>query len=137
VYPVRLANSPGAQAPCRCATDEGDLRDDIVELEARIEDLAQAIESCAKVIQISRVAIAMGAVLFLTTMSGVIRFDPLVMIAAITAVIGGIVFLGSNRSTADQAKADLQAAELRRAELIGAINPRIVGDQASGLVSRK
>ena len=108
--------------------DEGDLREEIVDLEARIEELAQAIESCAKVIQISRVAIAVGGILFLATMFGAIRFDPLVMISAITALIGGVVFLGSNRSTSDQATAALKAAELRRAELIGAIDLRIVGN---------
>jgi hypoxanthine-guanine phosphoribosyltransferase len=108
--------------------DDGDPREEIVDLEARIEELAQAIESCAKVIQLSRVAIAIGAVLFLATMFGAIRFDPLVMISAIAALIGGVVFLGSNKSTSDAATAALKAAELRRAELIGIIDLRIVGD---------
>ncbi len=108
--------------------DEGDLREEIVDLEARIEELAQAIESCAKIIQISRVAIAVGAILFLATMFGAIRFDPLVMISAITVLIGGVVVLGSNTSTSDAATAALRAAELRRAELIGAIDLRVVGN---------
>jgi hypothetical protein len=108
--------------------DEGDPREEIVDLEARIEELAQAIESCTKFIQISRVAIAVGGILFLATMFGAIRFDPLVMISGIAALIGGVVFLGSNKSTADAATAALRAAELRRAELIGAIDLRIVGD---------
>jgi hypothetical protein len=108
--------------------DDNDLREEIVDLEARIEELGQAIESCAKFIQISRVAMAIGGALFLATMFGAITFDPLVMISAITALIGGVVFLGSNRSTADAATAALRAAELRRAELIGAIDLRIVGD---------
>jgi hypothetical protein len=108
--------------------DQGDLREEIVDLETRIEELAQSIESCAKVIQISRVAIALGAILLVATIFGAIRFDPLVMISAITAMIGGVVFLGSNTSTSDQATAALKAAELRRAELIGAIELRVVGD---------
>jgi hypothetical protein len=107
--------------------DEGDLREEIVDLEARIEELAQAIESCTKFIRISRVAIALGAILFLATIFGAIRFDPLVMISAITAMIGGVVFLGSNTSTAEQATAALKAAELRRAELIGSIDLQLVG----------
>ena len=108
--------------------DEGDLREDIVLLEARIEELAQTIESCARIIFLSRCAMVLGGVLLLATAVGAIRFDPKVMIAAIAAVLGGIVFLGSNRSTSDQAAVALRAAELRRAELIGTIDLRIVGN---------
>jgi hypothetical protein len=57
---------------------------------------------------------------------GAIRSDPAVMIAALAAVIGGIVLLGSNGSTAEEASADLAAAEAERAELIGAIDLRLV-----------
>jgi hypothetical protein len=108
--------------------DEDDPREEIVDLEARIEELVQSIESCAKVIQISRFAIAAGAILFLATVFGAIRFDPMVMISAIAAVIGGVVFLGSNTSTSNEATAALRAAELRRSELIGAIDLRVVGN---------
>jgi hypothetical protein len=52
----------------------------------------------------------------------------MVMIVAIAAMLGGVVLLGSNRTTSDQAAAALEAAELRRAELIGTIDLRIVGD---------
>jgi cell division septum initiation protein DivIVA len=107
--------------------DDDDLRQKIVELEAQIEEFAQAIESCAKVIQVSRAAIAIGAILFLATMFGAIRFDPIVMIAGIAAMIGGVVFLGSNKSTSDAATAAMHAAEQRRAGLIGSINLRVVG----------
>jgi cell division septum initiation protein DivIVA len=108
--------------------DDEDIREEIVELEARIEEFTQAIESCAKFIQVSRAAIVIGAVVFLAMMFGAIRFDPMVMIFAIAVVIGGVVFLGSNKSTSEAATAAMQAAELRRAALIGAINLRVVGD---------
>jgi hypothetical protein len=108
--------------------DDDALREEIVELEARIEELAESIESCAKIIQISRFAIAVGAILLLATIFGAIRFDPMVMISGIAAVIGGIVFLGSNKSTSDAASAGLRAAEAQRAELIGAIDLRVVGE---------
>jgi hypothetical protein len=106
--------------------DNAERRDEIVDLEARIEQLAQAIESCAKFILLSRIAIAVGGVFLLATVFGAIRFDPMVMIAAIAAVLGGIVSLGSNKSTSDQAAAAMQAAELRRGELISTINLHVV-----------
>jgi hypothetical protein len=108
--------------------DDAEPRDEIVDLEARIEQLVQAIESCTKFILLSRVAIAIGGVLLLATVFGAIRFDPMVMIVAIAAVLGGVVLLGSNRTTSDQAATALQAAELRRAELISTIDLRIVGN---------
>ena len=38
---------------------------------------------------------------------GIVRFDPMIMIGAMTAVIGGIVLLGSNWSTSQQSTAAL------------------------------
>ena len=60
-------------------------------------------------------------------MLGVIWFDPLAMSAAIVALLGGVVVLGSNSSTAREAKAQIAAAEAERAELIGAIELQVVG----------
>jgi hypothetical protein len=110
------------------AMDDAERRDEIVDLEARIEQLARAIESCAKFILLSRIAIAVGGMLLLVTVFGAIRFDPMVMIVAIAAMLGGVVLLGSNRTTSDQAAAALEAAELRRAELIGTIDLHVVGN---------
>jgi hypothetical protein len=115
------------------ATDERDVNDDdlreqIVRLEAQIEELAAAIESCRKIILISRAAVVLGGVLIVAMIMGAVGFDSLVLIAAITAVIGGIVLFGSNKSTSEQAIAALRAAEARRAELISSIDLRLVGD---------
>ena len=106
--------------------DEDDLREQISRLEVHIEELAEAIEKCRKIILISKAAIAIGGALILAITFGAIRFDPMAMIAAITAVVGGIVLYGSNRSTLEQTMAAVRAAEAQRAELIGRIELRIV-----------
>lgn len=106
--------------------DDDDLRDDILQLEARIEELAGTIESCRKIILISRAAIAAGGLLLLAMAFGTIRLDALPLMAAITAVIGGIVLLGSNRRTADEVTAEMRAADARRAVLIEQMDLRIV-----------
>src|SRR5262245_7803828 len=107
---------------------DGDVREEIQKLEHRIEQLAETIERCRKFVLMSKLAINVGGLLSLAMAFGVISLEPTVMIAAITAVIGGAVLLGSNSSTWDEKAAALQAAEAKRAELIGAIDLRLVGD---------
>jgi len=105
---------------------DGDVREQILALEAQIEKLAEEIESCRKVIMISKAFTAVGGILILAMTIGIVRFDPMIMIGAFTAVIGGIVLLGSNWSTSQQAMAALKAAEAQRAELISTIDLRLV-----------
>jgi hypothetical protein len=106
--------------------DEGDLREQISRLEVHIEELAEAIEKCRKIILISKAALAIGGALILAITFGAIRFDPTAMVAAITAFVGGIVLYGSNGSTLEQTMAALSAAEAQRTELIGRIELKIV-----------
>jgi hypothetical protein len=113
--------------------DADDPRQQILRLEARIEELAEAIKKCRKIILISKAAIAVGAILGLVVMLGAIRCDPMALIGAIAAVIGGTVLLGSNSSTLAEMTAAVKTAETERAELIGRIELQVVGD-APGLL---
>ena len=103
-----------------------DPHDEIVRLEARIDALADRIESCRKIILASRIAAAGGAVVLAAMLFGIIRFDPLVMAGAAAAVLGGIVAWGANGSTAQEAAKDLAVAEATRDALIGQIKFRVV-----------
>ena len=106
--------------------DIDDPHDEIVQLEARLEQLAAVVESCRKIIVAARAAILLGAALLAALLFGVLRFDLVPFVVAVTAVLGGIVLFGSNSSTRSQAAAELRAAEARRAELIDRIAPRVV-----------
>jgi hypothetical protein len=106
--------------------DVADPRGEIERLEARIEELAAKIENCGKIAAAARFAAALGGVLLLALMFGLLTFDPLVFAAAIAAGLGGVVLLGSNRSTAEQMSAELERAEAARAALIGSIGLRVV-----------
>jgi hypothetical protein len=105
---------------------DGDARTQISRLEARIDGLAEILERCRKIALVSKVAIAAGALVMAAMTVGPIRFDPMAMIAAMIAVIGGIVSYGSNRSTSEQTAAEMRAAEALRAELIGRLELRLV-----------
>ena len=79
--------------------DDGDLHEQILHIEAHIEELTDIIERCRKIILISKVAIAAGGILILAIVVGALGFDPTILIGAIAAVIGGTVVFGSNTST--------------------------------------
>lgn len=108
--------------------DHGDLREEIVRLEAEIDELTGVVERSRKVSLIAKIALVAGAIGLLASTVGAISFDPVALIGAIAAVIGGIVVFGSNTSTSKQAAARIKAAEARRAELIGMIDLRPVGE---------
>jgi hypothetical protein len=112
--------------------NDGNLPEEISRLEERIEELAEAIERCRKLMLFAKAAIAVGGLLLVAIMLGAIRFDPAAMIGAMTAVIGGTVLLGSNSSTSQQTMAALKAAEEQRAELISRIDLRVVGEGGRG-----
>jgi hypothetical protein len=107
---------------------EDDPTDEISEIEARIEQLAEAAERCRKFILASRIAIAGGVALLLIAMLGLFGSGPLAALGSIALVLGGIVSLGSNVSTSRQIDTDIRAAEARRLALIGSIDLRLVGD---------
>jgi hypothetical protein len=71
-----------------------DLREQVLHIEARIEELADVTERCRKIILISKAAIAAGETLILAIIIGAVGFDPTIMIGAIAAAIGGTVVLG-------------------------------------------
>jgi hypothetical protein len=109
-----------------------DPRDEIVQLEAQIDELAARIESCRKFILAGRIAAACGAAVLIAMLAGGLRLDASVMTLAIAAVLGGIVAAGSNYSTAKEATHELAAAEARRAALIGQLDLRLVPDENDG-----
>jgi hypothetical protein len=113
---------------------DGDLRAQIARLETRIDGLAEILERCRKIALVSKAALAAGALAISVMIVGPIHLDPMAMIAAMTAVIGGIVVYGSNRATAEQTAAGMRDAEALRARLIGRLELRVVD---GGLAQRE
>jgi hypothetical protein len=106
---------------------EDDPIDEISQVEARIEALAEIAERCRKIILASKAAIAGGVALLLIMMLGPFGSSQ-VALGSIALVLGGVVSLGSNVSTLRQTEAAISAAELLRSDLIGRIDLRVVSD---------
>jgi hypothetical protein len=103
-------------------------REQISELEVQIEELSGALERCRKTALASKAAMAFGGILLAATTLGVVTFDPMVMVASLAALLGGVVIFGSNTSTANQLSESMRSAEALRAALIGRLDIRLVAD---------
>ncbi len=95
---------------------------------ARIAALTESVERCRKIAWGAKIAIAAGAIWFALVLFRIVPFEPAAFVAALTAVLGGIVLLGSNATTWDRTAAELGAAEAERAELIGGMRLRVGGE---------
>jgi hypothetical protein len=110
-------------------TDEDNPSDEISRIEARLDEMAEVAERCRKFILVSKAAIAGGVALLLALMLGLFgSSNQVAAIGSIAVVLGGIVSLGSNLSTLRQTMDAMNAAEALRADLIGSIELRVVGD---------
>ena len=107
---------------------EDDPTDEIAEIEARIEELAEIAERCRRIVLASKAAIAVGVALLPIMMFGLFGSSQVAALGSIALVLGGIVSLGSNVSTLRQTESAISAAEVRRSDLIGRIDLRVVGD---------
>jgi uncharacterized membrane protein YuzA (DUF378 family) len=105
------------------------LRNEISDVEERIEGVAESLERCSKIILVSKISIMLGGMLMLAT--GLFRFDSVAMIVGATAVIGGIVLFGSTKATAKQTSAAMKDAESLRAQLISELDLRTVEETQS------
>jgi len=112
--------------------DEDDPREEISMVEARLEHLAAVSERCRKIILASKLVIAGGVALLIALLLGLFGSSQVAAIGSIAAVLGGIVSLGSNVSTLQQTMAAMSAAEKLRADLIGGIDLKIVGEGGRG-----
>lgn len=107
--------------------------EDIARVEARIEALGEAIERCRKFSLAAKITIAAGGGWIALSMLSVVSYTPETTIAALAAIIIGVVLLGSNRTTWRETESALRASKAMRADMIGRLDMRMVGEQTPTL----
>lgn len=113
----------GTEAPM------SDIRTDIAHLEDRIEMLRHSAARCEKISLAAKVAACAGLAWIVLVLPGIIPFAPATFFGALAVVLGGVVLLGSNKTTWEQTLQALRDAEATRAQLIGSIALRVVGEE--------
>ncbi|MCF8475869.1 MAG: hypothetical protein K9G60_02490 [Pseudolabrys sp.] len=109
--------------------DDDTALHEIARLEDRIEELTESLAWCRKLSAAGKTAVAFGTLWFALILFWILPFSPAAFAGATAALLGGIVLLGSNATTWDQTEAALRQAEAARADLIGRMDLRIVGEQ--------
>ena len=83
-----------------------------------IADLLDARDGCRRAIVVSRVAVVGGTLVLVSSFWLPALSAPTVLIAALTAMIGGTVWAGASKSSGEEIDARLADAEARKAALI-------------------
>lgn len=102
------------------------INDRVAQIEEAMAFLRDRAENCRKIMVLSRIVVVAGAAALVAFFLGLMRFDGLVFMGAVTAILVALVTLGSNKSTRDQLLADLARKSAQRDALIDAIAPRAV-----------
>jgi hypothetical protein len=102
--------------------------DEIERLELRIEELREAIRRSRRLRLAGRASAALGPLIVAGFALGIVDYSPTRMIAALALAIGGIVLMGSSRSSTEELERALKQAEAERIAAIDALHLVQVGE---------
>ena len=90
-------------------------------IDIEIADLVEARAGCRRAIVASRAAMIGGALALALSLPFAALRTPTIAIAALTAMIGGLVWAGASQSSGEELDARLTEADARKAALIDRI----------------
>jgi hypothetical protein len=103
----------------------------IERLEIQIEDLREAIQRSRRYIIAGRAGAVIGLAFLGCLMVGLLEFTPVRMIIGIALAIGGVVLMGSSRSSTEQLELTLKRTEVERIAAIDALELVQLGDRTT------
>jgi hypothetical protein len=96
--------------------------DHIERLEIRIETLREAIGRSRRLRRVGLVSALIGPALIVGFLVGVIDYSPTRVIVAFALAIGGMVLMGSSRSSTEELERSMKQAEAERIAAIDALD---------------
>ena len=93
----------------------------IEQLELRIEELQEKIGRSRSLMLLGRVCTVLGPVSLLALLLGLLSFTPVEMVIGITLGIGGIVLMGSSKSTTEDLEYSMKKIQEERSAAIDAL----------------
>jgi hypothetical protein len=102
--------------------------EEIERLELRIEKLSEAIDRSRRLRLAGRALVAIGPMLLAGLALGLVNDSPTRVIVALALAIGGVVLMGSSRSSTEELERSLKQAEAERIAAIDALKLTAVGD---------
>jgi hypothetical protein len=95
------------------------------DLDRQIEALHEQLETCRQAIALSRAAIYGGGLVLGVVLTVAVAYrTPPVVLGAIMAILGGIVWLGANRSSREDLEHQLAESQNQRNQLFDEIAAR-------------
>jgi len=104
--------------------------DEIERLELRIGELRAAIARSQKFALIGRAAAILGPALILCFLIGLVGLAPARAVAAVALTIGGVVLMGSSRSTTEELERALKRTQAEKAAAIEGLKFIDLGERA-------
>src|SRR5277367_313554 len=102
--------------------------DEMERLEFRIDELRDAIERSRRSRFAGRASAVLGPALLAGLVFGVLDYSPERVIAALALAIGGMVLMGSSRSSTEELERALKRTEAERMAAIDALELVQVGE---------
>ena len=102
--------------------------DEIERLEIRIEELREAIARSRRLRLVGLASAVIGPALIAGFVLGLVAYSPTRVIVAFALAIGGMVLMGSSRSSTEELERALKQVEAERIAAIDALELVQVGD---------
>jgi hypothetical protein len=93
----------------------------VEQLESEIDELREAVRRSHRLALVGRICAVLGPALLLGLLLGALDFTPVRMIVGISLALGGIVLMGSSKTSTEHLEQSLKRTQVERNTAMGAL----------------